>query len=249
MKSFGRSLTTVVLLLAVNHPQAWAQDELLVAVASNFAATANDLAAIFEADSGIRVKTATGSTGKIFAQIKNGAPYDVFLAADTLRPAILEQDGDAVSGWRVTYAIGRLAAFSETSTTPADELLQSGRFHRLSIANPDHAPYGRAAVQVLVHLGFWPERSDRTVRGENVGQAFQFAGSGNADLGLVSASQLRRAGRLDDPRVWVLPDSLHDPIEQQAILIRDSEAGRAFLNFLEGPTASKVIRADGYDRW
>jgi molybdate transport system substrate-binding protein len=177
-----------------------------------------------------------------------GAPYDAFLAADTLRPALLEGRGLGAGDGRFTYATGRLVLWSPRPAVvdPEGEVLRSGRFRHLSLANPKLAPYGRAARQVLEAFGVWDKLSRRIVRGENVGQAFQFVASGNAQLGFVASSQLARAGGDIEGSWWVVPDSLYSPIQQQAILLNDTEAARAFLSLVRSNVGRNIIREFGY---
>jgi len=220
-------------------------DELRVAVAANFAGVAQILGRQFEAETGDVAILVFGSTGKHYAQIRNGAPFDVFLAADVERPRLLEEQQAIVAGTRFTYASGRIVLWSADDTLVDSEgaVLEQAQFHRLSIADPDLAPYGRAAREALGALGYWERLEGRIVRGKNVSQAFQFVSTRNAELGIVSASQVLSG---DNGSTWVIPQSLYEPIEQQAVLLRDRPAGRSFLAFLKSKTARAVIRANGY---
>lgn len=190
-----------------------------------------------------------GSTGKHSAQIQNGAPFDLFLAADVRHPELLERHGLAMPGSRFTYAIGHLVLWSPNTgyvDTSGDVLAQGG-FRYLALANPELAPYGRAARETLESLGVWGQLDGRMVRGENVAQAFQFVASGNAELGLVALSQVERGGRATVPgSYWKVPPDLHRPIEQQAILLTDNDVARAFLEFLRNDEARAIIRQYGY---
>ncbi len=222
-----------------------------MAVASNFADTLERLAAAFESSSGHRVLASAGSTGKLYAQITNGAPFEVFLAADTLRPRLLEQRGAAVAGSRMTYAVGRLVLWS-AQTDLVDgrgAILGTGQFRHLALANPDTAPYGAAARQVLEHMNLWRDLSPRLVRGENITQAFHFVATGNAELGFVALSQTSRLDAANRGSGWLVPAELHAPIEQQVVLLeagRDNPAALQFLDFLRTPAACAVIRRAGY---
>jgi len=220
-------------------------DELRIAVAANFASVAQLLGRQFEAETGNVAILVFGSTGKHYAQILNGAPFDVFLAADVERPRLLEDQQAIVAGTRFTYAFGQIVLWSADDTFVDSEgaVLEHAQFRRLSIADPELAPYGRAAREALVALGYWGHLEGRIVRGKNISQAFQFVSTRNAELGIVSASQVRSG---DNGSTWVIPQSLYEPIEQQAILLRDRPAGRSFLAFLRSETARAIIRANGY---
>ncbi|HET8848617.1 MAG TPA: molybdate ABC transporter substrate-binding protein [Marinobacter sp.] len=222
-----------------------------LAVAANFTDTTHTLVERFEAATGHTAVVSYGSTGKLYAQIRNGAPYDVFMAADARRPALLESDGTGVSGTRFTYARGTLVLWSPDQNAfgvPAEYLAQQP-FSRLAIANPKTAPYGLAARQVLEHLDLWQALQPKLVRGGSIAQAFQFIASGNAAAGFVALAQVKawpdQAGTL-----WQIPQSHYDPIEQQAILLAraaDNVAARDWLAFLKSPDAIKIIQSDGYD--
>lgn len=220
--------------------------ELVIAVASNFQPAMHQLARRFEAKTGHRLRLVTGSTGKHYAQVHNGAPYDLFFAADSERPLRLEQEGLARPDSRFTYALGALVLWSpDTSLVDsAGEVLRGDAFGRLAIANPRLAPYGRAARETLVALGLWASLQDRLVRGENIAQAFHYVYSGNAQLGLIAHAQLRT---LDVPGSrWPVPAELHAPIEQQAVLLKDTLAGRDFLAYVRSAEAVAIIRQFGY---
>jgi len=230
--------------------------EVRVAVAANFIAACEKIGRAFEKRSGHRVAITSGSTGKLAAQIQNGAPFDVLLAADAERAALLEKDGTAVAGSRFTYARGRLVLWSSDPALVdgAGKVLADGRFRHLAIANPKLAPYGAAAEEVLSGLGLWQRLSPRLVQGEDIGQTYQFVASGAAELGFVALSQLRAAaGGADGGTIkgshWVVPEASYRPIDQQAVLLagaRDNPAARAFLDFLKGGEARAVIERYGY---
>jgi molybdate transport system substrate-binding protein len=225
-----------------------AADEIKVAVASNFSA-ARVLAGGFEQATGHQVTLVFGSTGKHYTQILNGAPFDVFLAADALHPTRLENGGRGVAGSRFTYAVGSLALWSldEGLVDSEGRALLDGRFRHLAIAHPRLAPYGAAAREVLTAMGLWEPLGSRLVRGENVAQAFQFVASGNAELGFVALSQVERGGRaIVDGSFWKVPTELHQPIEQQALLLRNRDVARGFLRFLRSDEARAIIRQYGY---
>jgi len=222
----------------------WA--DLRIAVASNFAPALRDLARAFESQSGHRIHLAPGSTGKHFAQIANGAPFDLFFAADSERPSRLEQIEIAVKGTRRTYAMGSLVLWS-TRGSDGFRQLKSGDFRYLAIANPRLAPYGRAAKEVLVELGLWEPYRDRIVQGENVAQAYQFVHSGNAQIGFVAQSQLRRSDAAAPVGFWKVPQELYAPILQQVVMLVDSPAAREFLEFIGSERGRIIIREHGYD--
>jgi molybdate transport system substrate-binding protein len=236
-------------LLLGSAPLPLAADQIRVAVASNFRQAMAAAAERFEQSSGHEVVLIPGSTGKHYAQIRNGAPYDAFFAADVDKPRRLEEEQRIVPGSRFTYAIGQLVLWSKDPALvdPAGEVLKSDRFRHLAIANPDLAPYGAAARSVLQALGLWDTLAPKLVRGENIEQAFQFIISGNAELGFTARSQLEAPGREFGGSSWQPSRSLYPPIEQQAVLLQDSLAGRAFLAFMQGEEARAIVRAYGYD--
>lgn len=225
-----------------------AADRIRIAVASNFAATLARIADSFERRSGHEVVLVPGSTGKHYAQIRNGAPFAAFFAADIRRPALLEGEGTAVPGSRFTYALGKLVLWSPTPglVDPAGKVLENGTFRHLAIANPRLAPYGRAARQALRSLGLRDALEGRLVFGENVGQTFHFVNSGNAEMGLVAYSQVISPERSSEGDYWKLPQSLYSPIEQQAVSLKDTETTRAFLAYVRSDEAVAIIRSFGY---
>jgi len=244
-RALAGCLTALGMLLAGASAQA---DEIRVAVASNFHEAAKTLAKRFAASSGHRVVLVPGSTGKHYAQIRHGAPFDAFLAADGARPERLEREGLAHAGERFTYALGQLVLWSprEDYVDAAGAVLANADFRHLAIANPKLAPYGAAARQVLEERGLWQALQVRLVRGENVAQAYQFVASGNAALGFVALSQVERPGQPARGSWWKVPLSSYTPIEQQAVLLSDSAAARGFLTFLQSNEARTIIRAYGY---
>ena len=223
-------------------------DDIRVAAASNSRAVLQELAARFEKDSAHELVLIFGSTGKHYAQIVNGAPFDVFLAADAERPQKLEAAGLTVEGSRFTYALGRLVLWSADGRLVDAEsrTLETADFRRLAIANPGLAPYGRAAIEAIDKLGQREDVKDKLVMGENVGQAFQFVVSGNAELGLVARSQLHQGDRPMQGSWWLVPESLHEPIEQQAVQVKAGKAAEDFLAFLRSEKAVEIFRAYGY---
>jgi molybdate transport system substrate-binding protein len=217
-----------------------------VAVASNFANVMPALAERFRQASGHELVVSTASTGKLYAQILHGAPYDVFLAADDEHPRRLEAEGRAVPGSRFTYAVGRLALWSpQAGLALGPETLRRAGFRRLAVANPRLAPYGAAAREVLAGLGLWDGLQPRLVFGENIAQAYQFVASGNAELGLVALAQVQQG----QGSRWLVPESLHTPLRQDAVLLaraQASPAALAFLAFLRSDAAQAFIRGQGY---
>jgi molybdate transport system substrate-binding protein len=234
-------------LLMIATP-AFAADGVTVAVASNFSTTAAELAARFTADTGITVRISSGSTGKLYAQILNGAPFDAFLAADAERPKLLEQSGYAAPNSRFTYATGALVLWSRDASDCLD-ILADRRGGRVALANPDTAPYGRAAREFLQNEGYWEDVAERAVYGENIAQTLQFAATGNAVLGLIARSQL---GIPQLPRpgcTWDVPAATHASIEQQAVLLARASANagaRQFLDFLRSSDAADILDRHGY---
>ena len=239
------------LLLALAIASSWA-GKAQVAVAANFAGSAKSLAAEFERASGHKLLLSTGSTGKFYAQIKSGAPFDVLLSADDETPARLEKEGLAAAGSRFSYAIGKLVLWSPRSgmVDASGAVLRSAAFKRLAIANPRLAPYGAAAREAMEKLGVWSALQDKLVLGENIAQTLQFVSSGNAELGFVALSQVQQGGKTPEGSYWLVPQADYDPIRQDAVLLARANANlaaRQFLDFLRGPSARAVIRADGYD--
>ena len=223
-------------------------EPIRVAVASNFAQPAKALAALFEEQHNHELVLAFGSTGKHFAQITQGAPFDIFLAADSDYPKLLETKGLTVENSRFTYAIGTLMVWAPAIAT--DEIvpyLKHTNFHRpIAIANPRRSPYGRAAQQVLTEMGLWSKVQSNLVRGENIAQTYQFVESGNASLGFVAQSQSKLSQSALRDSVWIPSESLYDPIYQQAVLLRSTPATEAFWSFLQTDAAKAVITRFGY---
>ncbi len=225
-----------------------APEQVKVAAAANVAEVLARIAAEYRKQSGSEVAISSGSSGKLFAQIENGAPFHVFLSADAERPALLEQKGLAVPGSRFTYALGRLALVGRKLEHPDNGALDlaGGRFERLAIANPATAPYGVAALQVLAKLGVTVP-DDKLVRGENVAQALQFVDSGAVDLGLVALSNvITQSGR----SFWKVPEALHAPIRQDGVLLARGKtlaAAAGFLAFLRSKPARTLLVEAGYD--
>ncbi len=225
-------------------------EQALVAVAANFLPPFRELAIEFETSTGHSLRVAAGSSGNFYSQIKNGAPFDVLFSADAERPKLLEEEGLAVKGSRVTYAIGRLALWSPNpDLVKGEQTLRSEHFKHLAIANPKTAPYGVAAMQTMQKLGVWETLQPRIVMGENLGQTMGFIESGNAKLGFVALSQTL------DPKLkvkgarWDVPSQFHDPIKQDVVLLtkgKDNPAAKALMEFIGSPQAKSIIERYGY---
>ena len=224
-------------------------DTIRLAVASNFSEPIKTIAAQYEKDTGHRLVLVFGSTGKHYAQIVNGAPFELFLAADKRRPQLLEQQGKTIAGSRFTYARGRLVLWSSNAdyVDLAGDVLTTGKYQRLAIANPKLAPYGKAAQEVLERKGLWQSLQSRLVRGESIGQTYQFVRSGNVELGFVAYSQIKQAGHSNSGSYWVVPQALYQPIEQQAVLLKENTVARDFMSYLQTQEVKKIITHYGYD--
>ena len=240
------------LLLFTIWPSVSVAEEVRVAVATNFRETLDEIVIRFEQDSGHTAVVSSGSSGKLYAQIRNGAPFDVFFSADAMRPKLLEEEGFAVPGSRFTYAVGRLTLWHPGSAmiegNEQSVLLRSDVRH-VAIANPKTAPYGAAAKEALQSLGLWERVQDRLVRGENIGQTFHFVFSKNAQLGFVALSQVLGSKVHGSGSRWDVPAHLHAPIRQQAVLLRSSrrqEVARAFLDYVKDVRSRNVIERFGY---
>ena len=225
--------------------------DLTVAVAANFAAPMHKLAAAFERDSGHRLVLAFGSTGKFYAQIRHGAPFDVLLAADQDTPARLAREGYGSADSQFTYATGRLALWSRQPglVDAQGAVLKAGGFDRLALADPKLAPYGAAALQTLERLGLLAQLRPKLVQGDSIAQAYQFVASGNARLGFVALSQLMLDGQIGAGSAWIVPAELHAPLHQDALLLRRGQgqpAAAALLAYLRSAPARAIMRGHGY---
>lgn len=225
--------------------------DVSVAVAANFTAPMQQIAAHFEQDTGYKASLAFGSTGRFYAQITHGAPFDVLLAADDETPARLERDGQVVAGSRFTYAIGQLVLWSRQPqrVDAQGDVLRRGSFDKIALADPKLAPYGAAAVEVMRHWGVLETLRPRFVQADNIAQAHQFVATQNATLGFVAKSQVYAHGRLTEGSAWVVPSHLYTPIRQDAALLSRGQANpaaMALLWYLQGERARTVMRAYGY---
>ncbi|UVJ46066.1 molybdate ABC transporter substrate-binding protein [Pseudomonas sp. LS1212] len=239
------------LLVTLNLNSAWA-DEVQVAVAANFTAPIQAIAKDFERDTGHKLVSSFGATGQFYTQIKNGAPFEVFLAADDSTPAKLEAENETVAGSRFTYAIGTLALWSAKDgyVDAKGQVLKDNQYRHLSIANPKAAPYGLAATQVLEKLKLTEATRAKLVEGQNITQAFQFVSTGNAELGFVALSQIYKDDKVTSGSAWIVPAELHDPIRQDAVVLnkgKDNQAAKALVDYLKGPKAAAIIKSYGYE--
>ena len=224
-----------------------------VAVAANFAEPMRAIAEVLRATTGHTVEVSVGSTGRLFAQIRNGAPFDLMLSADQNAPQQLEADGLAVPGSRFTYATGKLVLWSADAARVDTQgaVLRGDGFRKLAIANPKTAPYGAAAMATLDKLGLSATLAPRLVQGESIGQTYNFAVTGNAEIAFVAMSQVLDGGRLKGGSMWVVPQHLYAPIRQDAVLLRRGEgnaAARALLDLLRSERMDALIRSHGYER-
>lgn len=227
-------------------------DEVSVAVAANFTAPMNAIAAEFARDTGHQATLAFGASGKFYAQIRNGAPFQMLLSADDETPAKLEQEGLSVPGSRFTYAVGTLVLWSAKMgyVDARGEVLKQGQFNKLAVANPKLAPYGKAAVEVLTGMGLLDAVTAKLVQGENIAQTYQFVMTGNADLGFVALSQVMKDGKIASGSAWIVPAKLHAPIRQDAVILstgKGNPAAAALLQYLKGGKAKAIIKSYGYE--
>jgi len=246
-KSFMRYFTLLLLAL----PFCVSAAEINVAVASNFTTAIKQIVKQFETETGYKVQLSIASSGKHYAQIRFGAPFDVFLSADQEKPAALEKENLIVEGSRFTYALGTLVLVANsTSEANPEKRLKADHYGRLAIANPKLAPYGKAASETLKRLNLWENSQSKRVVGENVAQTYQFLSSGNVDLAFISSSQL-----IDNPvnlkrKAWVVPKVYYSPIRQDAVLLNaaaSNVAARDFLRYLQAEQAIEIIRSYGYE--
>lgn len=243
----GRKLLAVLLLGC-----ACAAQELTIAAASDLQTALPEVAAAYEAKSGKKVRITFGSSGNFFAQIQNGAPFDLFLSADLEYPRRLEEAGLAVAGSRYLYATGKIVLWvpKDSPLDPARglALLQDARVKRIALANPAHAPYGRAARTALEKAGLWDSLQQKVVLGENISQAAQFVQTGNAQAGIIALA-LARSPRMAQGKYWVIPQELYPPLEQAVVILKRSpnaDGAREFLTFLKSPAALEILQRYGF---
>ncbi|MDP2881206.1 MAG: molybdate ABC transporter substrate-binding protein [Azonexus sp.] len=245
-----KRLSTLILsLLAIATAHA---DEVQVAVAANFTGPMQVISVLFERDTGHKASLSFGSTGKFYAQIVNGAPFQVLLSADDETPAKLVKEGHAVAGTPFTYAIGKLVLWSADAklVDARGEVLKKGGFKHLSLANPKTAPYGKAGMQVMTQLGVAESIKPLLVQGENISQTHQFIATGAAELGFIAYSQVIKNGAIGSGSGWLVPANLYDPIRQDAVILakgKDKPAAVALMNYLKGEKALAVIKSFGYE--
>lgn len=244
--------TRIVLLSSLILAFAAHADEVQVAVASNFTAPMQQIAADFKKDTGYKAVLSFGATGKFYAQISNGAPFEVFLAADDETPARLEKELLTAPDSRFTYAAGKLVLWSakEDYVDGTGAILKTGEFRHLSLANPKTAPYGAAAIETMKKLGVLERTQPRFVQGENIAQAYQFVATGNAELGFVALSQVYKEGKMTSGSGWIVPASLYEPIRQDAVLLakgKNNRAALALVDYLKSDKARAVIKSYGYE--
>ncbi len=226
--------------------------ETQVAVAANFAEPVRAIAQVLHKTTGHTLKITLGSTGRLYAQIRNGAPFDVLLAADTRAPEQLEADGLAQPGSRFTYATGKLVLWSANAAKVDGQgaVLKGDGFRKLAIANPKTAPYGAASVEAIDKLGLTAALTPKLVQGESIGQTYNFAVTGNAEIAFVALSQVLEGGRLKSGSMWLVPQHLYAPIRQDAVLLKtgaNNEAAIALMKLLQSPDIKTLIRSYGYD--
>ncbi|APC21430.1 molybdate ABC transporter substrate-binding protein, partial [Pseudomonas protegens] len=242
LRASGFAPTCLAALLAVFALGSAQADEVQVAVAANFTAPIQAIAADFEKDTGHKLVAAYGATGQFYTQIKNGAPFEVFLSADDSTPQKLESEGDIVKGSRFTYAIGTLALWSAKDgyVDAKGQVLKDNQYQHLSIANPKAAPYGLAATQVLAKLGLTDKVKDKIVEGQNITQAYQFVSTGNAELGFVALSQIYKDGKVTSGSAWIVPAQMHDPIKQDAVILNKGKTTRPPRHWSDIPRRAKA---------
>lgn len=248
---FARSLMRWPLLALAAMAGKLHAAEAQVAVAANFAEPIKAVAAVLEKTTGHTLQITVGATGRLYAQIKNGAPFDVLLSADTRAPAQLETDGLAQAGSRFTYATGKLVLWSADAAKVDGQgaVLKTAGFRKLAIANPKTAPYGAASMEVMDKLGLTAALTPRLVQGESIGQTYNFAYTGNAEIAFVAMSQVLEGGRLKGGSMWVVPQNLYAPIRQDAVLLKRAarnEAALALMKLLQSPNIKDLIRSYGY---
>ena len=246
LPTLRRSLILTALLAGAAHA-----DTVSVAVAANFTAPMQKIAAEFAKDTGHKAELSFGATGKFYAQISNGAPFGVLLAADDTTPAKIAREGKGVADSRFTYAVGKLVLWSKQDgyVDAQGAVLKTGKFQHVAIANPKLAPYGLAAEQTLTQLGLLEQIKLKFVQGENIGQTYQFAATGNAELGFVALSQVMEDGKIKSGSAWLVPSSMHEPIRQDAIVLntaKDNAAAKALMDYLRGDKARAIITSYGY---
>jgi molybdate transport system substrate-binding protein len=248
MKSIKFGLLGVLLAMVAQLAHA---GEITAAVAANFTAPVQQIAELFQKETGHTVKLSFGSSGKFYSQIKEGAPFDVFLAADEKNPMLLEQEGLAVADTRFVYALGKLVLWSAKPGFVDDKgaVLSKGSYNKIAYADPKLAPYGMAAQETLQKMNLWDKVQGKLVTGESIGQTYQFAATGNAELAFIALSQITKDGKVSEGSWWIVPADMYNPIKQDAIQLtaaKDKAAAQAFLKFLKSEKTVAIIRSFGY---
>lgn len=248
MKLFKQTLLTAAIVFST--ASAWA-DEVQVAVASNFAKPLEEIGSKFKAATGHEIKVSAGATGKLYTQIENGAPFEVFISADSKTPKKLVEAKQAEADSQFTYSFGTLVLWSSKEGYVDDkgEVLKKGEFQHLAIANPKTAPYGEAGMAVLEKLGLTAAVTPKLVQGENITQTYDFVSTGNAELGFVALSQVSKDGKLKSGSAWQVPQEMYQPLAQDAVLLskgKDNAAAKALLDYLKGEDAQAVMTSYGY---
>ena len=252
MKSLGSKLYVLFGGLFATMAQMATAGEVNAAVAANFTAPVQQIVELFQKESGHTVKLSFGSSGKFYSQIKEGAPFDVFLAADEKNPKLLEKEGLAVEGSRFVYALGKLVLWSAQPGLVDDKghVLRKGSYSKIAYADPKLAPYGLAARETLEELGLWNVVQSKLVTGESITQTYQFIATENAELGFIALSQITRDGKVTEGSWWIVPPHMYNPIRQSAVQLtaaKDKVAAQAFLAFLKSEKAVAIIRSFGYE--
>lgn len=245
------AVTTAVMLSGLMSSPVSA-GEVSAAVASNFAAPMERIVALFQRESGHTVKVSLGSSGKFYSQIQNGAPFDVFLAADEKHPKLLEQEGLAVANSRFVYALGKLVLWSVKPGFVDDKgaVLSKGSYNKIAYADSKLAPYGLAAQETLQKMNLWDKVQSKMVTGESIAQTYQFAATGNAELAFIALSQITKDGKATEGSWWIVPTDMYNPIKQSVVQLtaaKDKTAAQAFMTFLKSEKVVAVIRSFGYE--
>lgn len=250
--NFLSAITALILVLLAANSQA---TELRIAVASNFTGTMKTIVKEFEGSSPYKVSISSGSSGKLYAQIRQGAPFDIFFSADQTKPLKLDEEDLVIKDSLFTYAVGSLVLWTTSDIGDSEDIqlpkerLTKMKFNKLAMANPKLAPYGQAATEVLASLNLVDKSSQKRVLGENIAQTYQFVATGNAELGFIAASQLTELQRNDTGQSWIIPKTLYSPINQDAVLLtraKDNPIAQAFLTFFTTKKVQAIIAADGY---
>ena len=248
MNVISRCLIGLGLAISINAVYA---DDAQVAVASNFSKPLAEIATKFKAASGHDLKISAGATGKLYAQVANGAPFEVFISADSKTPKKLIEANLAQADSQFTYAFGNLVLWSKQANFVDDkgEVLKSDKFNHIAIANPKTAPYGTAAMEALSHLKLQDTLAPKMVQGENIAQTYDFVSTGNAELGFVALSQVQKDDKLKEGSAWIVPQDLYQPLAQDAVLLskgKDSDAAKALLDYLKQADAQAIMQTYGY---